>query len=84
MTIVKTHTPKAAYNHPMGHYVRKEPIPYETAATPARKRWFRRISLRGLMRDRKASRYSALSPRHPDGSRTAIIASNNNGSGGSH
>ena len=66
----------------MEHYVRKEPIPYWAVAAPARpRRWFQRIALRGLLRDRKASTYSSLVPRHPDGSRTAIIPFNSSGGG---
>ncbi|MFC9768523.1 hypothetical protein [Rhodococcus jostii] len=46
-------------------------------------RWCTRLGwwLRGAMGDRPASRYSSVAPRHPDGTRTAIIAFNGSGYG---
>lgn len=79
---------KHGYAGVMEHYVRKDPIPYASTAAPvsshnrlaraAQKLW---MALRGLMRDRKASRYTSLAPRHPDGSRTAVMSFNSSGGG---
>ncbi|QHE73054.1 hypothetical protein [Rhodococcus sp. WAY2] len=72
----------------MEHYVRKEPIPYESATAPARSgNWFTRtlrglgITLRGLLHDRKPSPYSSLSPRRMDGTHTDIFPFNSSGGG---
>lgn len=61
--------------------MRKEPIPYASTAAPVTsgsrvrrmlQRWWMR--LRRLMGDSKASRYTSLAPRHPDGSRTDVTS----------
>jgi hypothetical protein len=83
-----TQVSEADYAGRMEHYVRKEPIPYESAPAPVRSgSWFRRtfrglrITLRGLMNDRKPSPYSSLSPRRMDGTHTDIFPFNSSGGG---
>lgn len=72
----------------MEHYVRKEPIPYESEPAPDLRRWFQRMTfrdllrgLRGLLHDRKPSPYSSVSPRRMDGSHTEIFPFNSSGGG---
>ena len=72
----------------MEHYVRKEPIPYESESAPDLRRCFQRMTFRGLLRglrgllhDRKPSPYSSVSPRRMDGSHTEIFPFNSSGGG---
>lgn len=80
--------PCSDYAACMEHYVRKEPIPDHSTVAPARtgaRLWSPvrrlRLSLRGLMRDRKPSPYSSLSPRRMDGTHTKIFPFNSSGGG---
>ncbi|MGC0364590.1 hypothetical protein ABH922_002574 [Rhodococcus sp. 27YEA15] len=73
----------------MERYVRQEPVPdgSRLVLTRTRSRLERlQAALRclhpgNLLRDRKASEYSSLTPRHPDGSRTEIMPFNGSGHG---
>ncbi|MFI6430821.1 hypothetical protein [Rhodococcus oryzae] len=73
----------------MSHYVRQEPVEPEPRPAQSQGRPRFRWVLAGLdflrpgnlLRDRAASRYSSVAPRHPDGSRTKIIPFNGNGWG---
>lgn len=72
----------------MEHYVRREPIPYESEPVPDPRRWFQRMTfrdllrgLRGLLHDRNPSPYSSVSPRRMDGSYTRIFPFNSSRGG---